>query len=84
MLCKTHQCREEIEAHQHKGDNEYRQHGYPHRLEGVRPHGEVLLVEHIEHRVGEHVHCGVLAGFTKVPIEGLAEVGGDYSCSAQG
>ena len=48
------QGRAEVESHEEEGDNEDCQEGDAQGLQRVLPHGQVLLVEHVEDGVGEH------------------------------
>lgn len=44
-----------IEAHQHKCNDENGKHRVSHALNCVRPHGQVLFIENIKHRIWEHI-----------------------------
>ena len=52
--CENDDGRDEIESHQEEGDNEDGHERNAQRLQRVLPHRQVLLVEDVEDRVGEH------------------------------
>ena len=52
--CQNDDGRDEIESHQEEGDNEDGHERNAQRLQRVLPHRQVLLVEDVEDRVGEH------------------------------
>ncbi len=52
--CENDDGRDEIESHQEECDDEDGHEGDAQRLQRVLPHREVLLVEDVEDRVGEH------------------------------
>ena len=50
---ENNQGRAEVESHEEEGDNEDCQERDAQGLQRVLPHGQVLLVEHVEDGVGE-------------------------------
>ena len=52
--CENDDGRDEIESHQEEGDYEDGHERNAQRLQRVLPHRQVLLVEDVEDRVGEH------------------------------
>ena len=60
---------DQIESHEDKSDDEDSGEGDGEGLESVVPHGEVLLVENVENRVGENVH--VLAWVVSAIVDEL-------------